>query len=355
MANLFEKILENSTRMDMDRYATDFGGIVDAVVNMLTSDQAAKTREEARAHMEKVGSLPNGMPRLFRLNFGDLAAAPELAEGKVAAVDGTNTLPLQKYAAGQALCVGIGSVSHRREMGKSLHAWSSNATFREGDTESYLKFAKEGLFGISQTAYLRYYEGLHGLEIEEPVVFFDGPLVYEWLASTREGIKLYLNLLRHPNKRCIGIIKSLSDDIETAWMGKALHSGEVFVRENLFEHLNNNPASNKNHGEGGTHWAFYSPDFRELAQKVVRGIFKPRHKAFGFEVHMDHAADLLRIMAADCQMNRPGHEIPYLLNRVDQQVRATFGSKILKDRIAAKLREHSEELFFGETDERSFR
>ena len=39
---------------------------------------------------------------------------------------------------------------------------------------------------------------------------------------------------------------------------------------------------------------------------------------------------MLRIMAADCQMNNPGHEIPFLLNRIDEEVRENFSQRDLK-------------------------
>ena len=60
-------------------------------------------------------------------------------------------------------------------------------------------------------------------------------------------------------------------------------------------------------------------------------------------------------MAADCQLNHVGHEIPYLLNRVDEEVRTNFKPAVLRDRIAANLSRQSEELFLEETDERYLR
>jgi hypothetical protein len=60
-------------------------------------------------------------------------------------------------------------------------------------------------------------------------------------------------------------------------------------------------------------------------------------------------------MAADCQMNNPGHEIPYLLNRIDEEVRKNFSQRIIRDRIALQMATQSEELFFEETNERLFR
>jgi hypothetical protein len=60
-------------------------------------------------------------------------------------------------------------------------------------------------------------------------------------------------------------------------------------------------------------------------------------------------------MAADCQLNYVGHEIPYLLNRIDEEVRTHFRSSILRDRISSRLARQSEELFLEEADERDFR
>ena len=60
-------------------------------------------------------------------------------------------------------------------------------------------------------------------------------------------------------------------------------------------------------------------------------------------------------MAADCQINNPGHEIPYLLNRIDEEVRKNFSPWILRDRIAVQMAMESEELFFGDMNERYFR
>jgi hypothetical protein len=111
---------------------------------------------------------------------------------------------------------------------------------------------------------------------------------------------------------------------------------------------------NRNPGESATRYTL--PEFHdEIAPYILRGIFRPRIKTFGFEVHADHFEDMLRIMAADCQMNNIGHEIPYLLNRVDEEVRTRFNPQILRDRIATELAMQSEEVFFEETDERQFR
>ncbi len=353
-SSMFRELVRRSKRISRDEFAINFGGIANDVVEMLDSEPARAATREARALMENAATLPNGKPRLRQVDFGFFSQAPELEKGEVAAVDGTPALPMQLYSAGQALCVGIGSLSYRRPLQDSLHYWSSKAFLSESrDTDDFIGRQEQGLFGISQTAYLRYFEVKHGLEIKEPIILFDGTLVYEWLVATHEGTELY-NELFNSGKQCMGIMKNIKANTQFATFARALKTGEVYVIETLFDHLSQSNAPNRNHGEAGERYVL--PEFREnVAPNILRGIFKPAKKAFGFEVHMNHLEDMLRIMAADCQLNNVGHEIPYLLNRVDEEVRHMFNQHLLRDRIAEQMATQSEELFFEETNERVFR
>jgi hypothetical protein len=251
------------------------------------------------------------------------------------------------------LCVGIGSISHRRPLQDSLHYWSSKAYLEDSqDTNDRIARQEQALFGISSTAYLRYFEVKHGLEIEEPYIFFDGTLVYEWLVATQEGVDLYASLFSS-GKQCIGVMKNIKANVVFSYFARALKTGELFIIENLRDHLLKSNAPNRNQGERsrGTLSSFLNG----YAPRILRGIFKPRNKVFGFEVHEDHLENMLRILIADCQMNHAGHEIPFLLNRVDEEVRRNFNSRILQDRIALRMATQSEELFFEEMNERAFR
>ena len=357
MSRMFSELVRRSRRVSRDEFAVNFGGIADDVVEMLNSDQAHQAIQEAREAMEdqRAGSLlPSGKPRLRQVEFGLFSEARELENGEVAAIDGTFALPMQKYSAGQAICVAVGSLSHRRPMQDSLHYWSSKVFLSDAaNTDDFIAREERGLFGISPTAYLRYYEVEHGLELNEPYLLLDGTLVYEWLVATREGVQLY-NKLFERGKQALGISKDIKSNPVFAKFARALKSGEIYVIETLADHLNQSNAPNKNPGETPNRYVL--DDFKNgIARDIFRGVFKPRQKAFGFEVHKDHLEDMLRIMAADCQMNNPGHEIPFLLNRIDEEVRQNFSQRILKDRIAVEMAIQSEELFFEETDERSFR
>ncbi len=354
MSRMFSELLKRSRKITRSEFAENFGGITGDVVEMINGEKAKGVIQEAREQMETAKPLANSRSRLIKTDFGIFSNAKELEHGEVAAIDGTTPLPIQKYSAGQALCVGIGSISHRRPMQDSLHYWSSKAYLEESkDTNDFLAREEQGLFGISQTAYLRYYEAKHGLEIAEKYIFFDGTLIYEWLAAVREGVNLYLDLF-NTDKKFIGVMKNLKANPVFAKFARALKTGEIYIIQTLEDHLTQSNASNKNAGEGGERYTL--PEFHQkIAPRILRGVFKPRKKAFGFEVHEDHLDDMLRIMCADCQMNHAGHEIPFLLNRVDEEVRKNFNPQILKDRIAYEMTTQSEELFFEETDERDLR
>ena len=346
MSKNFSKLIQSSKRFSHDEFVKTFGEIDADVAAMLSSPNALEARMEARTHIDKNPQL------LHRLPFGDFKSGPELAEGKVAAVDGATALPMQQYSIGQAICVAVGSVTYQRDIERTLHYWSAKADLDEAEsTKSFLDREYGYLFGISQTAVLRYFEAQHGLEIEEPMVFFDGTIVYEWLAGMDEGTDLYTHLFG--TKKCLGVMKNLHDNKRAGLLGWALEPGELFVIETLHQHLANSRASNKNHGEGRPHTS--SAFSQNLAPKILRGVFKPQFKAFGFEVHEDHLQDMIRILAADCQMNYAGHEIPFLLNKVDEQLRRHYGGNILKNQIAYRMTKTDEEIFFENTDEHDFR
>ena len=349
-SGMFHKLLEESRCVSREKFAANFGGIPGDVMEMFNSEQARQAVQKARKDMEdeKNSLLPSGEPRLRQeVQFGLLSKAKELEDGTVAAIDGTFALPMQTYSAGQAICVGIGSLSHCRPMQDSLHYWSSKVSLSEAThTDDFIVREERGLFGISQTAYLRYYEVEHGLKINEPYLFLDGPLVDKYLVSSEKGIELY-NRLFENEKQAIGIIKNLKGNPVFTKFARALKPREIYVIETLEEHLNQSNATRNR---------YVLEEFKNsIARDIFRGVFKPRNKVFGFEVYKDHLENMLHIMAADCQMNNSGHEIPFLLNRIDEEVRKNFNAQILTDQIAIQMATQSEELFFEETDERTFR
>lgn len=366
MSKVFSKLIANSRRISKDDYSMNFGGIAEDVIDMLDSEQSKKAISDAREKIEngktltlekQFGQEYAHIPLCQQIEFGKFSVAEELENGNVAAIDGTNTLPMQLYTTGQALCVGIGSISHTRPMSDSLHYWSSKLELEQSkDTNDLIRKSEENIFGVSPTAFLRYYEIKHSFNIAETYIFFDGTLVYEWLILQEEGLKLYEKLFAN-NKKYIGIIKNLKVNSTFSIYSRALEQGELFIFETLEDHLKGNNAHNKNWGElnESNRWESNKEFIKNYASKILRGVYKPRKKAFGFEVYIDHLEDMIRIMAADTQLNYVGHEIPFLLNRIDEEVKRTFNQNILKDVISARMAKESDDLFIQETNERDFR
>ncbi len=341
MTPSFAQLVSNLARVSYDQFSIDFGGIDANIVEMLLSPKARKMREICRNQIESA-TFADGRARLSLLSFGDEALAPELLAGQVAAIDGANVLPLQQYAIGQAVCIAVGSVSHTRNLSNALHYWSTKYELDQvGTAEEFHQVQHEYLFGINPTALLRYLEALHALEVGEPYIFLDGPIVYEWLGGQSIGVDLYAKVLRE--KKVIGIIKNLSASKHLALYGSVLNQSECFVYETLEEHLRK-------------HKVHMAGDFLERhARHIYRGVFKPALTAYGFEVHEDCLEKMLGLAAADCLLNHIGHEIPYLLDLVDTELRACSPVELLKNRIATAMHVQSEELFFQNTDEFEFR
>ncbi len=354
----FSKLVHNSKRFGRDEFVTNLGGLVNDVSAMLGSEMAQAALEEARKHIDSAGSetIADGKPRLRKPKFGNMDEAPELFDGMVAAIDGKPVLTLQKFSAGQALCVGIGSRSYMRSLSDTLHGYTSRGIVlglkrdAHEDLKTFLRRVEEGIYGISLTAYMRYFEGLHALEISEPLVFCDGTLIYEWLINQDVGREMYKKLLM--SKKAIGVIKSTKESLMLSWLGRALEPGELFVHETLYTHFADIDART---ARGGSPQWQGDTEFVKLTEKIVRGVFKPAQKHFGFECHIDHLEPMLRVMAADCQMNLPGHEIPFLLNNVDKEIARFFKPEMVQMRISERLAQDSENLFIEETGEREFR
>src|SRR5690242_5098921 len=100
MSRIFTHLIQASRRISRDQYALNFGGIAEDVAEMLEGNPAREAVRTARQALEDAGRLPDGAPRLRRMEFGLFSTAPELEQGHVAAVDGVAALPLQLFSAG---------------------------------------------------------------------------------------------------------------------------------------------------------------------------------------------------------------------------------------------------------------
>lgn len=356
MSVRFRDVIENATQFDRDAYVRNFGGIIDGISTLLSSDTVAATLNKAREQIES-GDDIEGHPRLQNFNFGVIEDAPELMAGDVAAIDGTILLPLRKFSAGQAIAVGVGSMSYQRNVTSSLHGFCTSSIFEAADDMSLtdcIRAAEQGLISINTSAYLRYFEAQHSIEIPEEIIFSDGPMA-EWLLNQDIGRQIYHKL--YAKKMVIGIIKNLQNNIRYQYLGRALRAGELFIIETLYGHMERRAQERERLGQDGRIQWKDDRDFVELSKGICRGVFKPNAKSFGFECQIKNLPDLLRILAADCQMNKLGHEIPFLLNEIDSQIRAQFARHRLDVQIEERLMRdgQSEDIFWSEKHERDLR
>ncbi len=341
----FELLIRNSRENQYNDFLVNPGLVTDSIITGLTSPAAMDAAKRARQHIE---AYPD---RLHQMQFGVQSSAPELLAGEVAAVDGRTVLDMQHFGAVQAFCCGVGSVSYRRKIDQYLVVWSTLLELEQtAGTKEYILRQEELVDSIKPTAVLRYWETVHALEkINEPYVFLDGPIIHEWSAALDEAVRLYKAFLA--KRQVIGIIKDLSRTKRLEALGNALAPGELFVSEDLRTYYRSAfESSAKARLPHAT-----SEFMNDLAPNIVRGVFRPGHKPFGFEVHKDHLEVMLRIMAADCQMNHPGHEIPFLLNHVDQQLSAMFPRGFVRDRIDGQLLKLGHNVWYSVTDEFEFR
>jgi hypothetical protein len=345
----FLDLIKGSKKFSQEEFSTTFGFIDHDILGMLKSPNAKGLYKLLRQRIEEAGPLADGFKDRFMtgLVFGDHSNSPELLAGKVAAVDGGQVLPLQQFAIGQAIAVGVGSVSHTRDLESNLTYWSAKLQLDNIHTEEEF-FRVQNQYGYedASSGFRIWREIEHARDIGEPFVFLDGPIINEWMTAYVCACDQYRDLFEH--KHVIGVMKNLLRSKRLAAYGNVLTSGELFIVGTLAEHYNEEHAAT----EAGR---INSEFRREVAPQIYRGVFKPSLVAYGFEVHRDHLDPMLRLLIADCALDHIGHEIPYLLNLVDAELKSVCSIEMIKNQIAATLHAERESLFFENVDEYQFR
>lgn len=347
--DLFDRVTDDLRSIDEDEWLSSYGGLGPEVEDLISGPEARVHLAQAREWLESQDAMDDGTPRLRQVAFGDRDLAPELDRGEVAAVDGTWLLPMQAFSTGQAIAVGVTAVTYTDLPASARRVYTSRVELdaAAGDPVEFMRRQREVLQSLSSPALMRWCELEHALAIPQPYILCDGPIIYEWLLWMHRGPELYRRLLEE--KQVLGVIKKIASP-SLAIVGRVLQPGEVFIVETVRDHLHELAA-----GRSEERRTAVPPAGEEIAGRILRGVFKPQLKAFGFEVSRDHLEPMLRILAADASMTNHGHEIPFLLNIADAQARACFKADRLKAHITSLLASDSEDLFFGETDEHEFR
>lgn len=80
---------------------------------------------------------------------------------------------------------------------------------------------------------------------------------------------------------------------------------------------------------------------RNYGCDILRGVYKPGVKAFGFECHRGDLESVASLLWAD-RDGCPGHEIPFLLNQVDFKLRGRFRPSEVTAMVDSSLAQEKE-------------
>jgi len=179
-------------------------------------------------------------------------------------------------------------------------------------------------------------------------VIIDGPIVTEDLLTRHAGRELYRKMLTTKDRCFVGVIKDTHQSAAALrYHARALKTGELFVWNNLKGVLQRNMGESEYQGD--------VKDFADsYGEDIIRGVYKPGVKPFGFECLRRDLPDVIALLWID-RNEQPGHEIPFLLEQVDSQLRGRYRPAETSRAIEVSLAGYSNDQLFDEIDERDMR
>jgi hypothetical protein len=357
---VFKQVLENAKDVT-DTFDIDLGGIPKDVVE--SHHQAEPYIQKVRELMEQAVLAPDADLSSFNLGLIDMFAwakvhgAPiqiALETGDVVAIDGTPLVPYQRFLTAQVYACAVGTLTYRAHMALNAQVVKTQAQqglFAELDVEDTHRFIKE-TEKLSETrswpsAFMEYKERQAAFEHPARYALIDGPLITQNLLTQEEGRKLFEHMLGAKRKCYVGVTKDLRfADTEERFEAVALRPGELFVRDTEYNVLK---ARLEKDYTGAV--KRFSEDY---LRDILRGIFKPGRKAFGFQCHRSDLPAVVCLLCMDAN-TQPGHEIPFLLEQVDAQLRGRFRPTETMAAIEFALASDDVDEFYDEAEERKFR
>jgi hypothetical protein len=276
-----------------------------------------------------------------------------LADGRVAAIDGTNAtdqFPLMSLA-GYACAIGYITSRTRGVPHVSITTTSTRYT-------EYPPLSTNDLAELCDTldtrrtqeswptTFREYQERILAMRCEQEYVFIDGPVFTQNLLSQRSGRALY-NKLTATDKHFIGVIKDISGSwTQNKWCGYSLEPDEGFMLGPLkprFLDRFNTPR------EDVHEWLS-----RCMPDDYVRVVFKPGQKAFAFECKFTDFDIAIAPLVADASKTI-NHELPLLLETIDAHLRGGFNGSAATASVINRLQMQDHTTSIDVTNERKFR
>ncbi len=132
-------------------------------------------------------------------------------------------------------------------------------------------------------------------------------------------------------------------------IARALKPGELFIFETQKDYFLRREKPEAYEGREYGRWIDDQMDV------IIRGVYKPGVKSFGFQCHVRDFEAAVSLLWLDRDTGVPAHEIPFLLNQVDVQLRSRYRRVDTMAAIDGLLVNQGEDYFFDESDERGFR
>lgn len=358
--NTFQLILDGTTDIT-DRFDIDLGGIAEDVC------QASKHAEPFLGHVRQAmearllpletepSSIKSG---LIQMESWAQALLPKiraaLAEGQVAAFDATPVIPHRRYLTSQVFACAVGFLTSQNpvDIQTTLAKTMASVDYTGSLKNIRELIQKADILTGSQSwpsAYMEYQTFKVAMNTGFKHIVIDGNLITQNLLTRKQGRELFSRMLESTRKSSyVGVIKDITrSHTELRLYGRALKSGEMFIQGPLSACMSSDRLSSY---RGAT------ADFiQTVGADILRGVYKPGVKAFGFECHRDDLVNVIALLWAD-RDQQPGHEIPFLMNQVDAQLRSRFRPQETLDLVESYLAQNFDsDLFFDEINERMFR
>jgi NurA domain len=355
---IFRQVLQNAKDVT-DTFDIDLGRLPEDIVE--SHQQAEPYIQQVREIMD--GAILNPDTDLSSINFGlvDMKAWAKvygahikeaLQSGDVVAIDGTPLVPYQRFLVSQVYACAIGTLTYREHM--SIKAQVVKTRARQGlfidkaETERFINETEN--LSSSQSwpsAFMEYLERQAARDHPAQYALIDGPFITQNLLTREEGRKLYGTMLGAKRKCYVGVIKDIRfAHAEERFAAAALRTGELFVRDTEYNILKarldkDYSATVKRFGE-------------DYLTDILRGIFKPGRETFGFQCHRQDLPAAICLLSMDAN-TQPGHEIPFLLEQVDAQLRGRYRPQETMAAVEFAIAGDNIDEFYDEAEERKFR
>jgi hypothetical protein len=277
-----------------------------------------------------------------------------LANGLVAAVDGTNATNQFSLMSTDAYACAVGYVTSRTRGNPHVSIVPTSTRYTEGPILNIEDLAElcDALDEMRTqeswpTTFREYQERALAMRCEQEYVFIDGPIFTQNLLSQRRGMALYNKLTAMDDKHFIGVIKDISGSWTLSkWCGYSLEPDEGFMLGSLktrFLDRFRNPS------ESVHEWLS-----QDMPDDYVRVVFKPGQKAFAFECRFDDFDIAIALLVADLSKTI-NHELPLLLETIDSHLRGGFDGNAATVSVLGHLQVQDQAASIDVINERKFR